>query len=301
MKRSLSTGSIETAPSSYTESDGEISPPFFDHPPNRLLEDDADVLAHKGKLLPPLFPFTPSQHDEIDPASPALPPQVQELEQQDTELEQKLFQRLVKKVVRFHHDEGILYPIKLTPEEIAIHESKVSKQRESKTLLDSNEERSQVSFGCVHVHVFPYRLGDHPDCQEGGPPLCLDYTADEDDYTVSVESYEATRDPRRTLAKLRIPPHTRRYWLLKQAPCRRTCGQEMREAEQACRRIQQQRQWSQRLQSVQGLLLVRESLARRLKGVLPNKNDRSNPAAQWCREYKREQRTNRKTATTTTC
>jgi len=130
MKRSLSTGSIETAPSSYTESDGEISPPFFDHPPNRLLEDDADVLAHKGKLLPPLFPFTLSQDDEIDPASPALPPQVQELEQQDTELEQKLFQRLVKKVVRFHHDEGILYPIKMTPEEIAIHESKVSKQRE---------------------------------------------------------------------------------------------------------------------------------------------------------------------------
>jgi len=234
-------------------------------------------------------------------------PTASEEDEDDSEAEQdeKLFERLVfkaletndlmpppptpfkkEKSVRFLHANGdVLYPFKPFPPKLT---SAQAAQR---------EQDCRVRFGKITVHEFAPTLGDHPDVTGGGPPICLDYN-DMDrvhTHTVSVQDYEWNRGRRRSVQQLRVPAHTRRFWLLKEqhGPARRECGERMREAERAAQRIQRQRARSRALQGLEGCTALQQKLARQVKKLSKNNNKREeNQAAaqEWNRKYKQEKK-----------
>lgn len=77
--------------------------------------------------------------------------------------------------------------------------------------IDLNATKRSVSFCNVEIRNHCIVIGDHPCCTMGCPlTLGWDYT---DAATVTLETYEATRAPRRTRAALRTSQEERRTML----------------------------------------------------------------------------------------
>lgn len=93
----------------------------------------------------------------------------------------------------------------------------VRTQKESLTSsLDDRLKASQrpangVSFGKLHIREFARRPGDNPGCRIGAS-LTIDWEV-QNEMSVDMEAYEASRPPRRDRGELNIPSETRMQML----------------------------------------------------------------------------------------
>ena len=71
---------------------------------------------------------------------------------------------------------------------------------------------SCVSFDSVSVQEFPMTVGDNPSAM--GPPVQLDYSStDRQNKKIELDTYERTRQPRRSLRQLRLSTRRRHMYL----------------------------------------------------------------------------------------
>jgi len=288
--RSWSSSSLDTAPTTSEEDESEVSvrdAEWGDSASASITEDSSSAVL-------------PRQREETETEI------IEEEEEEESDDNQsddsKLFERLVFKALHHHNvkkpksvrflldEEGpLVHPFKPFPPKLTAAEAQ------------QREQDRRVRFGELTIHEFGHALGDHPDAGPGGPPLRLDYDDSESiTYTKTVDGFEWNRGRRRCLQELRVPPHTRRFWLLKakHGTERHECALQMEAAEAEAQRVQRQRAWSRALAPLEGSALWRESLKKSVQKVVPggSKNTKGNEVAakEWNRQYKREQKQQRR-------
>lgn len=167
-------------------------------------------------------------------------------------------------------------------------------------------EKKIVRFGMLDVWEFPVTLGDNPSVAWGGPPIRLDYGDYEtavpvQHYQHPVEAFEQGKKgtPRGSL-ELRIPATTRREWILSNRSSNPVSGptteKEISHAETEVRLAQNRRIMSYTMadSNYVQLMLVAQSVGRKLKRLLDKKEHPPHSAEAWIQQYKLHQRTTKK-------
>jgi len=99
--------------------------------------------------------------------------------------------------------------------------------------------RRRVSFSDLQIREYPRTVGDHPGALgRDGPPVSIDWKHVEE-HKVSVDEYEARRQPRRSKEQLIIPGFRRRQILMQEWGCK---YDELKVAEKTSQKIILQRQ-----------------------------------------------------------
>eukprot|EP00980_Cylindrotheca_fusiformis_P016806 scaffold5064_cov121-Cylindrotheca_fusiformis.AAC.20 len=120
--------------------------------------------------------------------------------------------------------------------------------------------RKQVSFDMIEIREYSRCLGDHPDAIKG-PPLSIDWQYEEAGSFV-LEEYESSRPARRSHTEFMLPAAARSRILKQQA---NVTHKEIVERIAEIRHVKHQRQMSIAAQEYEHLIVVYQSVKRKLK------------------------------------